>query len=48
MDNIEDYLNDLEILFEMDLLNNFEKVDNAIIVTMKDKSQVKVTVKQIA
>jgi len=48
MDNVDDYLNDLEVLFEMDLLNKFEKVDNSIVVTMQDGSKVKVQVKQIA
>ena len=48
MDNNYDYLNDLEILFGMDLLNNFKIVDNVVIVTMEDGSKVRVQVKQIA
>lgn len=48
MDNVDDYLNDLEVLFEMDLLNKFEKVDNSIVVTMQDGSKCKVTVNVLA
>ena len=38
MDNVEDYLKDLEVLFSLDLLNNFERVDDAIVLTMEDGS----------
>ena len=48
MDNYYDYLNDLKILFDMDLLNNFKIVDNAIVVTMQDGSKCKVTVNVLA
>ena len=48
MDNDYDYLKDLEVLFNMDLINNFERVDNTIVVTMEDGSKVRVLVKQIA
>ena len=48
MDNDYDYLKDLEVLFNMDLLNNFERVDNTIVITMEDDSKVRVQVKQIA
>ena len=48
MDNEYDYLNDLEILFDMDLLNNFKRVDDAVVVTMKDGSKCKVTVNVLA
>ena len=44
----DDYLNDLEILFDMDLLNNFERVDDAVVVTMQDGSICKVTVNVLA
>ncbi len=48
MDNEYDYLNDLEILFDMDLLNNFKRVDDAVVVTMQDGSKCKVTVNVLA
>ena len=48
MENINNYIQDLEILFEMDLLNKFEKLDNSVVVTMEDGSKVKVLVKHIA
>ena len=48
MDNVDDYLNDLEILFGMDLLNNFEIVNDAVLVTMQDGSKCKVTVNVLA
>ena len=48
MNNVDEYLKDLEVLFGMDLLNKFERVNNSIIVTMQDGSKVRVQVKQIA
>lgn len=48
MDNVEDYLKDLEVLFSLDLLNNFERVDDAIVLTMEDGSKAKVQVRKIA
>ena len=48
MDNANDYLKDLKNLFDMDLLNTFEIVDDAIVVTMQDCSKCKVTVKVLA
>ena len=48
MDNVEDYLKDLEVLFSLDLLNNFERVDDAIVLTMEDGSTAKVSVRKIA
>lgn len=48
MDNIESYVNDLMILFRMDLLNKFVRVDNSVVVIMEDGSQVRVQVKRLA
>ncbi|MBQ7351723.1 MAG: hypothetical protein IJW59_02505 [Clostridia bacterium] len=48
MDNDYDYLKDLGVLFNMDLLNAIKREDNAIVVTMADASKVRVQVKQIA
>ena len=48
MDKNYDYLNDLEILFSMDLLNSFERVDNVIVVTMENGSKVRVQVRQLS
>ena len=48
MDNVEDYLKDLEVLFSLDLLNNFERVNGAIVLTMEDGSKAKVSVRKIA
>ena len=48
MDNANDYLKDLKNLFDMDLLNTFEIVDDAIVVTMQDGSKCKVTAKVLA
>jgi len=48
MNIIEDFLQDLKVLFEMDLLNTFEIIGNAVFVTMQDGSKAKVTVNQLA
>jgi len=48
MDNVDEYLKDLEVLFGMDLLNNFEIVNDAVLVTMQDGSKCKVTVNVLA
>lgn len=48
MDNANDYLKDLKNLFDMDLLNTFEIVDDVIVITMQDGSKCKVTVNVLA
>ena len=48
MERIEECLQDLEILFHLDLLNKFERVDDSIVVTMEDGSKVRVQVKKLA
>lgn len=48
MESADDYLKDLKNLFDMDLLNTFEIVDDAIVITMQDGSKCKVTAKVLA
>ena len=48
MNNVESCLEDLMILFSLDLLNEFELIDNSVVVTMEDGSKVRVKVKQLA
>ena len=43
---MEEYLKDLTILFNMDLLNKFNKIKDAIIITMADGSKIKVSIKK--
>ena len=48
MEEVSSFVQDLAILFEMDLLNKIEKEENGVVVTMKDNSKVRVLVKQLA
>ena len=48
MDSLDFFVQDLIILFNLDLLNKFEQVDNSVIITMEDGSKVRVQVKQLA
>lgn len=43
----KDCLSTLVCLFDMDLYNDFEVIDNYIILTLKDKTKVKIEVNKI-
>lgn len=48
MEETNNFIQDLMIIFGLDLLNNFEQVGNSIVITMEDNSKVKVVVRPTA
>lgn len=42
---VNDFVEDVYQLFDMDLLNNKEKVQDGVVITMQDETKIKVKVK---
>ena len=47
MSSDDDYLQDLEILFDLDLLNKYERLNDAILITMANGKIIKIATKII-
>ena len=48
MDNVESFVRGLESLFNLDLLNKTQRINNSVIIIMEDGTKIRVVVDQLA